>query len=258
MRDGARAGGWPAWTRGLMGALMLGSVAGAALPARAAGPAIEPEAVALLRQAGETLAAARSFSFTATAMHEAPTAEGQPVFYTQRSRIDFARPNRLRVTTIDNGPASVFVSDGTSMMNYRPLEGTLASAPAGEIDQILRTEAQTQGRTAAFADLLLSDPSRNFTDGLTRAFVVGRSSAVAGGTTDVVSFAKPEAQVQVWIGSKDHLPRQMVVTFTGKPGRPRDTVSFSNWRVDERIPDRTFRLSAPKGARSVPFPQPGT
>lgn len=220
--------------------------------------AVDPAALALLRGAGATLAAAQSLSFTATALHDVPSAEGQSVLYTVQSRVSLSRPDRLRIETVGDGAPALFVSDGRTMTLFRPLAHTVATAPApAGLEAVLRAETAAAGQSQAFADMLLADPVQGLTAGLTRAFVVGASRLVGGVETEVVAFAGPDAQGQIWIGAQDRLPRQLWVTETNAPGRPRSGVAFGDWRLDAPLDDQTFTATGAAGAAPVPFAKPG-
>lgn len=247
----------------LAAALPWGSAAQQAVPQGSdrtppqSAPALEPDALARLRETGAALAAARSLRFTASALHDVPTAEGQSVLYAVRSRVTLRRPDHLRIDTGGDEAPAAFVSDGRTMTLYRPSAGTVATAPApAGLEAVLRAEIAAAGQAQAFADMLLDDPGRTFTDGLTRAFVVGRSALVGGVETEVVAFASPDAQGQIWIGAQDRLPRQLWVTETAAPGRPRSGVTFSDWQLDPILDDRTFSVAGADGARPVPFTKP--
>ncbi|GEP05341.1 DUF2092 domain-containing protein [Methylobacterium oxalidis] len=247
---------------GLLAALVLPLSAPAAetaaqpaSPPAQAAPSVEPAALALLKATGAALAAARSLSFTALAVHDVPSAEGQSVFYVGRSRVELRRPDRLRVVTDGDGPSRELILDGRSLTLFRPEARTVATMPApASLDAALRAEVAAAGETQAFADVLLANPAQALTEGLTRAFVVGRSRLVGGVETDVVAFADRDAQAQIWIGVQDRLPRQLWVTETGAPGRPRDAVTFSDWVVDPPLEDRVFSTAHTEGAQAVPFP----
>lgn len=241
----------PAVRACLAGLLLLGG------PAAAQGtPALEPEALALLRGAGTALAGARTMSFTANALHDVPNAEGQSVLYTVQSRVTLRRPDRLRVETAGDGPPTAFVSDGRTMTLHWPRTRTVATAPApAGLEAVLKAEAAAAGQSLAFADMLLAEAG-TFTTGLTRAFVVGRSTLVGGVETNVVAFAAPDAQAQIWIGAQDRLPRQLWVTETAAPGRPRSGVTLGDWRLDAPLDDGAFTAADAAGAAPVPFTKP--
>lgn len=247
----------------LVALLPCGAVAQQAAPPAAdrgappTAPALDPDALARLRETGAALAAARSLRFTATALHDVPSVEGQSVLYAVRSRVALRRPDHLRIDTGGDEAPAAFVSDGRTMTLYRPRAGTVATAPApAGLEAVLKAEIAAAGQAQAFADMLLDDPGRNFTAGLTRAFVVGRSSLVGGVETEVIAFASPDAQGQIWIGVQDRLPRQLWVTETDAPGRPRSGVTFGDWQLDPSLDDRTFSVAGADGARPVPFTKP--
>ena len=228
-----------------------------AASAQGPAPPVEPEAVRILKATGDRLAAARTLSFTATAVHDVPNADGQSILYVERSRVEMRRPGMLRVVTLGDGPPSEFLTDGRTMTLFRPTQNTVATAPvAASFDDTIRSEVETFGQTQAFADILVADPAKALTEGLTRAFVVGRSRLVGDVETDIVSFAAPGAQAQIWIGTRDRLPRQLWVTQTDVTGRPRNGVTFTQWSLDRPIPDRAFSAARASRARSVPFAKP--
>src|SRR5277367_5221426 len=113
--------------------LLAGSCASAQTTAAAPatpGPALEPKAIAILKAASERLAAAHSMTFTADVSYESPTRQGPPLVYVTQSNVTLVRPNKLRVITPGDGPASEFYYDGKVMMAYAPAENLVAIADA--------------------------------------------------------------------------------------------------------------------------------
>jgi hypothetical protein len=91
---------------------------------------LEPKAVDILKAASERLAAARSMSFTAVISYENPSAAGPPLVFTTTNQVTLQRPDKLRVVTPGDGPASEFLYDGKNMVAYAPAEQLVATAPA--------------------------------------------------------------------------------------------------------------------------------
>src|SRR5689334_3548558 len=79
------------------------------------GPMLDPKAIDLLKAMSARLAAAKSMAFTATITYESPSRLGPPLAYTTRSDVVLQRPNKLRVVTPGDGPATEFYLDGESM-----------------------------------------------------------------------------------------------------------------------------------------------
>jgi hypothetical protein len=93
-------------------------------------PALEPKAVDILKAACARLAAAHSMSFTAIVTYENPSRLGFPLAYGTKSDVLLERPNKLRVITLFDGPASEFYYDGKTMMALSPAENLVAVAAA--------------------------------------------------------------------------------------------------------------------------------
>jgi hypothetical protein len=196
------------------------------------GPAVDPKALELLKAMSDRLSSARRLSFRARAIYDVPGKDKTPIYYATVSDVYFARPNTLRVVTIADQPMHELVYDGKQVAVFSPLENTLATGPApGTIEDAIR-RVEEGGVDLPFADVLLNDSYKNFSEGLVSAFVIGQSNAVGGSTTDVVSITSADAHAQLWIGARDHLPRQIWVTYTKAPGNPRHTIEFSGWRLN--------------------------
>jgi len=105
-----------------------GRSAGASGTAAPSTSKLDPKALALLQ--GMRLAAAHSLTFTALSTEESPTRHGPPLAYTTLSDVALQRPDKLRVITAGDGPASEFYYDGKTMMAFAPAENLVAMADA--------------------------------------------------------------------------------------------------------------------------------
>lgn len=219
--------------------------------AQDAAPAIEPQARTLLDAMSRRLADAKALSFNARTTYDVPTAHKTPIFLTTVSDVSFKRPASLRVATIGDGPVSVFVADGKKMGRYDQAAGTLASkdAPQG-IDALVRAAGEN-GLDLPFSDVLLDKPFGDLSKGLTSAFVVGQSRLVGGTLTNIVSVSDGTSHMQIWIGAADNLPRQMVVSESREGQTTRNTVAYSNWKVNPTLADNQFASSAYGKAKQV-------
>src|SRR5262249_16875413 len=168
--------------------------------------------------------AAKTMSFTAVTSYESPSRLGPPLVYTTRSEVTMQRPNRLRVLTPGDGPASEFFYDGKTMMAYSPAQNPRAvgpppppPAPPPTLDATLRAAFEAAAIYFPFSDLVVADPYKDIADGLVVAFYIGRSREVGGTTTDMVAFAHDDVLVQVWIGVQDKLPRRSRAIYSKDP-----------------------------------------
>ena len=122
-------------------------------------PALEPKAIEILKASSSRLAAARTLSFTAVAGYESPSLPGPALLYTARSLVTVQRPDKLRVITPGDGPASEFYYDGKTVMAFTPSENLVAVANApSTIDATLEAAYKTAAIYFPFTDAIVADP----------------------------------------------------------------------------------------------------
>ena len=233
-------------------------------PATPPTPDLEPKAIELLKAVSERLAAAHTLSFTAVQLAESPSRQGPPLAYATKSDATLQRPDKLRVIMSGDGPASEFYYDGKTMMAYAPAENLLAVADAPPtIDAMLEAAYRSAGIFFNFTDLIVADPYKDMSEGLTLAYYIGQSHVVAGTTTDMVAYIDNGVFIQLWIGTEDKFPRMARAIFLDDPGRLRGEVQFSNWQLDSTVPPDAFVPADTANAKRIPFahlqaePNPG-
>jgi len=229
-------------------------------PESPAGPRLDPKALEALKASSVRLAAARSMSFTATASYESPSRPGPALVYTTRSEVTVQRPDKLRVITPGDGPASEFYYDGKTMTAFAPGENLIAVAPApATIDAALEAAYHSAAIYFPFTDAIVADPYKAIAESLELAFYIGQSRVVGGTTTDMVAYAAHGVFVQIWIGAQDKLPRRARAVFANDPLRLRHQVDFANWQLDRAVAPDTFAPARAAKAKPIPFahPDPG-
>ena len=251
----------------LLAAIWLGSADVAAQtpaatpPPPAAGPpAIEPDALALLKEMGTRLAAAKSLRFIATDTFESPARNGQPLYYTTISNVTLQRqPDRLRIITPGDGPPTEFYYDGKRMIAYDPAVNLAAIATAPpSLDAMAKQAFEKAGIYWPFVDVLVADPYKDLSDGLKSAFVVGESRIVGGVPTYMVALAKDNVQLQIWIGQADKLPRMVRGSFPNDPTKRRFETQFANWTLGGPVAAGLFASPKAEKAPRMPFAHPAT
>jgi hypothetical protein len=220
-------------------------------------PVLEDKAVEILKAAGSRLAEARALSFTAVVTYESPTRLGPPLAYTTLSEVLVERPNKLRVLTGSDGPASEFYYDGKTMTAFAPAEKLAATADApSTIDAMLEAAHNSAAVYFPFADVISANPYKDIAQDLRLAFYVGQSRVVGGTTTDIVVYDSGGVLVQAWIGTEDRLPRRLRAIFANDPQQLRHDLEMSNWKVDPTVPADAFASSGAAAAKRIPFERP--
>jgi hypothetical protein len=218
---------------------------------------IEPKAVELLKASSQRLAAARTMRFTALVSYESPSRLGPPLLYATRSEVTLQRPDKLRVVTPGDGPASEFYYNGKTMVAFAPAEKLIATADApATIDAALEAAYRLAAIYYPFSDLIFADPYKHIEEGLTLAFYVGQSRVVGGITTDIVVYETHGAFVQIWIGAEDKLPRLARAVYRNDPAQYRHALVLQDWQLDGLIPADTFAPKEADKATPMPFARP--
>jgi hypothetical protein len=220
-------------------------------------PALEPKALEILKAACDRLAAARSMSFTATVTYENPSRLGFPLAYATKSTVLLQRPDKLRVITSGDGPASEFYYDGKTMMAFAPAENLVAVANAPPtVDQMLETAYHSAAVYFPFDDVLVTDPYKDLSEDMRVAFYVGQSNIVGGTTTDIVAYDSGGVFIEAWIGAEDKLPRLIRAIFADDPLQLRHAIILTDWQLDAPAPADAFSTSKAGSAKHIPFARP--
>jgi hypothetical protein len=236
------------------------AIAAAAAAPTVAGPAIElePRALGILKGSTDALAAAKTVSFNAVVGEESPSRLGPPLLYTSRYKVVLQRPDKLRILSPGDGPATEFYYDGKSMAAFAPKENYIARADAPPtIDAALDQAFARAQIYYPFMDLLDADPYKNVLNGLRVAFYIGESDSVGGVKTYMVAYANDHAFVQAWIGVDDKLPRRLRAIYRKDPAMLRHEMDITDWKLNVPVAAGTFAVpEAAKKALPIPFDRP--
>jgi hypothetical protein len=220
-------------------------------------PGLEPRAIEILKAASARLAAAKSLAFTAVVSYEGPSLLGPPLIYTTKSEVTVQRPDKLKVITLGDGPPSEFYYDGKLMMAYAPTENLLAVADAPPtIDAALVAAYEGAAIYFPFMDVIVADPYKDFADGLTTAFYIGKSSVVGGTTTDMLAIVSKDVFAQIWVGTEDKLPRRLYAVYLNDPARLRHVLELSDWKLDSPVSEAAFQSAKAANATRIAFKRP--
>ena len=223
----------------------------------AAPPALEPKALAILKASSDRLAAAHTLAFTAVETYESPSRQGHPLVFVNKSEVTLQRPDKLRVITPGDGPASEFYYNGKTMTAFAPAENLIAVADAPPtIDAAMEAAYRLHGTYFPFDDLIVADPYKDMAEGLKLAYYIGQSHVVGDTTTDMVAYVDNGVFIEIWIGVEDKLPRLIHAVYLDDPAQLRHNLLLSDWKLDLSIPADAFAPANAAGAKHIPFAHP--
>jgi hypothetical protein len=219
--------------------------------------AIEPAALDLVKAMTSKLGAAKSIQFNALVQSEFPSIDGLPVIYSTAARVAIQRPNQFDVSVWGDGPSSEILFNGKQLFAYSPQKNLVAVSNApNTIDAAAKFAYEKAGLFFPGDDLILSDPYIHLTQGLTDAFIVGKTKLVGGVETNVIVLAGRELQGQLWIGVKDNLPYMVSWIYTGDKRLPRTTLQYKDWKINAPVPAARFDSGRFSKALVIEFAQP--
>jgi hypothetical protein len=204
-------------------------------------PAVEPAAIELVRAMSNVLGKAKTIQFDAIVQSEYPSIDGIQVMYTTAAKLAMQRPNKFDVVVSGNGAPHEILFNGKQLFAYVPDSNIVAVTDCPDtIDTAAAFAYEKAGLFFPGDDLILSNPFEHITEGVTDAFVVGKTKLVGGVETDIVVMAGNNLQGQLWIGTKDHLPYMASWVYLGDKSRPRTTLTYKNWKLNATVPASTF------------------
>ena len=143
------------------------------------------------------------------------------------------------------------------MMAYAPIENLVAVAEAPPtIDAALAAAYDGAAIYFPFTDVIVADPYKDFADGLTTAFYIGKSQVVGGTTTEMVAIVSKYVFAQIWIGAEDKLPRRLYAVYLNDPARLRHVLELSDWKLDTPVTEDAFRSAKSANATRIAFKRP--
>jgi hypothetical protein len=243
---------------GLLVAVCAAPLYAAQAPVAAAPPAqLEAKALDILKAMSARLASTQGMSFKAITTYEKPSRLGPPLAYNTVALVNVQRPDRLRVLTSGDGPATEFYYNGKQAYAFARKENLLAQADApSTIDATLEAAYQRAAIYFPFTDVIVADPYKDLSRDLRLAFYIGQSTVVGDTTTDVIAYASDTVFVQAWIGAQDKLPRMLRAVFRDDPTQSRHQVSFSDWKLSSTMPADFFKPEHSETAQRIQFAPP--
>jgi hypothetical protein len=250
MRHG-RFGVVVAWTL----TLLLLSAPGRAQQTSAAHPAIEEQAMAVLKRMTEFLTQAQRFSVTVDTGFDVVQDSGQKIEFGETRQIVLRRPDRVRIdATKRNGSTSGMFFNGKDIAVFNTQENVYATvASPGTVDEAVAYFLNDLDMRLPLAELLSSQLAQTLPEHV-RAAAYVEPSQIAGVPCDHLAFRGGQADLQLWVAQGHQpLPRRLVITYTREEGRPQFWAQFSAWNLAPEVPDALFVFTPPAGATKIAF-----
>ena len=241
----------PSIKRGLLAASLALGFGLSAGPAMAA-EGLNQHADEILQSMSKFLAGTKAFSVTADISNEFITTEAQKLQLNSHATVLVERPSRFYVTRKGKFADAELIFDGSTVTLYgKTANGYVQKDVAGTIDQAISTIETDSGLNLPGADLLLSNPYKALSSGVTSSGYYG-TAYVGGVQCHHLAFRTPKVDWQIWVkDGADPLPMKYVITTKWLAGAPQYSVELSNWNTKPAITADRFKFVVPKGAKKL-------
>jgi len=232
------------------------AVLGSSPPAQAEvmASAVEPRAERILRAALLNVSSAKTFSFKAEIVKQAPLDSGQRIQYVGTMQTYVRRPDRLATSYEGEDRTSNSYYDGKVFTLADPLQNVYATweAPA-TLDALFDTMKERIGFAPPLSALLREGAGADqIFKGSLAGIYVGRA-AILGTKCHHLAFTGVKMDLETWIAEGEPLLKRVVLTFKSLPGAPQFMATFLEWDLDARVSDYQFSFDPPAGANRIEF-----
>ena len=200
----------------------------------------------LLAEMSDTLAAARTISFSTAEVLEQVARDGSR--HTERiaREVYLSRPDRLwfRVTG-DRDLEGFYDGERFTLVAHREkVFGRIPAPPT--VDATMKELQERYGIVLPIGGLLAANPQQALLDEATIGGWAGRE-VVDGGLCNLLVWDHPDVDWSIWIPVEgEPLPKKLQITDPTRDGQPKTTVSFERWTLSP-VSDDLFAWNAPSG-----------
>jgi hypothetical protein len=220
-------------------------------------PAVDPDALGVLRRFGEFLAARPSLGFSVEIGYEVVQDDGEKLEFGSMRRYVQRRPDRLRIDEERRvgGKRSLFF-DGDRLAVWIPDERAYALANLKThrtVDDALDVLPEALDIEIPLGELLRSRPAEAIEDRIEGGYVVGREQ-LGGRECDHLAIWNSRVDAELWVATgPEPLPQRVTITYREHPGEPRFWARFYDWAFDPDVSEAVFAFEPPEGAERVPL-----
>jgi len=214
--------------------------------------AAEADAKRLLKAMSDYMAAQKVVSFDFDSNLDIVSTQQQRITLAASGSVIMNRPDKLHVTR-RGGFANMELSfDGKTVTLLGKNSNMAAQVEAaGTIDQLVDILRDKYHRPVPGADLLMSDPYKEWMPEVTDIKDLG-SGVIRGVECDHLAFRTREVDWQIWIAQGPNpYPCRYVITSPKVEGSPEYSIDIRDWKTGASVAADPFKLNVPAGAKKL-------
>lgn len=220
--------------------------------AQTAAQAGEADARRLLKAMSDYLAAQKAIAFDFDSNLDIVSVQQQKITLAASGSVVMSRPDKLHVTRRGGFADMALSFDGKTVTLLGKNSNMYAQVDAaGTIDQLVDTLRDKYHRPVPGADLLMSDPYKEWMPEVTDVKDLG-SGVIRGVECDHLAFRTREVDWQLWIAQgANPYPCRYTITSTKVAGAPEYSIDIRDWKTGAAVPADPFKVAIPPGAKKL-------
>ena len=241
--------------------LLLGGMAGGALPLAAAPartpPAStadserDPEALAALDRMGAALRGLKQFSLTSDASTEVVLEDGQKIELDGVVTYKVKAPNQLFLELRSDRQLRQLFYDGNALTVYSPRLKYYAQVDGvgATLGELVDQAATRYGIEMPLADMFLWGTDKAPKTAIRNALHVG-GGTLDGEPVEQYAFKQDAVDWQVWISKATSLPKKLIINSLDDPAQPQYRARLT-WDTRTPVPATAFQFTPPADAAKI-------
>jgi hypothetical protein len=240
--------GWPIVAMGVL--LMF--VSGFAACRRTPTPPIDADEV--LRRMSSVLAGATRLGITVRREADPDLVQGRDLPALSTIHVRLVRPQRIVVELDGGGDRRAMYSDGNAFtlqdVSKNLYSTTSLKATLDDLDEQLE---RIYGFVPPMFEFVTNHPYESIQARVSRITYLGQAPDAAGVQCHQIAVGGDVADAELWVGTADYLPRQLIATFRTIASHPKLRLYFSAWDLAPAWPDSNLVFTPPAGAVRIPM-----
>jgi hypothetical protein len=220
---------------------------------------VEPRADKVLRDMSAYLADHGQFVSYGLELYDEIDESGQLIQYANHLSLAIRKPDRLAMDVRgDTANRSAWYDGKTlSLLDKRHNAYGVIEVPS-KLNALLDFIVDEYGVSVPWCDFLYDDVYEVLMENTISGRYVGLHD-VAGAPCHHLAFRQDNIDWQLWVEAGDiPMPRKLVITYTGEPGRPQYSMTVLKWAYAPNLKDSLFRFQVPSGAEKMDLSSIGT
>jgi hypothetical protein len=236
---------------GAIGVLLV-MAAGSGACRRTPAPAVDADQV--LRRMSERLAGTQRLGITARREADPDLLQGRDLQAQTTITVRLIRPQRIAVDLESDGNRRAMYSDGNTFVLQDMSKNLYATTSIKtSLDDLGEQLERVYGFVPPMAEFVANHPYESIQARVSDVTYLGEGPDAAGVRCHRIAAAGEVADAELWVGSADFLPRQLIATFRTIASRPQIRLYFSSWDLSPAWSGAELVFTPPAGAVRIPM-----